>query len=232
MRVLWEPSINAIEFIVNMNREMSFIFMGEGQNISKKTLDSYNILDDENRDYACLKLAGVRKKNKFKKYIEAILNNNDQGGFMNTKVISAFPACGKTYMFENNKDLKMLDSDSSEFSWVKDDNGDNTKERNPLFPQNYIDHINDNLGKVDIIFVSSHDVVRKALEGNTIYYTLVYPDISLKDEWIQRFIDRDNNEGFINFISSNWSKFIESIENEMFPDIKKLNKGEYISDIL
>lgn len=147
----------------------------------------------------------------------------------NTKVISAFPACGKTYVYENNKDLAILDSDSSEFSWVKDNEGNNTKERNPYFPQNYIDHINENLGKVDIIFVSSHDIVRKALYDNTIYYTLVYPDKSLKDEWIQRFKDRGNNEGFINFISANWDSFIDDIESEVFPDLRKLGYNEYLN---
>lgn len=57
-----------------------------------------------------------------------------------------------------------LDSDSSNFSWVKDENGNNTKERNPEFPKNYIEHIKSNIGKVDVIFVSSHKVVREALE--------------------------------------------------------------------
>ena len=36
-------------------------------------------------------------------------------------IISAFPACGKTYAFEkmkNIKGLKALDSDSSQFSWM------------------------------------------------------------------------------------------------------------------
>ena len=35
-----------------------------------------------------------------------------------TKIISAFPACGKTYLFENFKDKIILDSDSSKFSWI------------------------------------------------------------------------------------------------------------------
>ena len=40
---------------------------------------------------------------------------------MNTKIYSVFPACGKTYLFENQDKygLKILDSDSSEFSREK-----------------------------------------------------------------------------------------------------------------
>jgi hypothetical protein len=143
---------------------------------------------------------------------------------MKTKVISAFPACGKSYVYENKQDCfrGILDSDSSEFSWVKDENGNNTTERNPDFPSNYIQHIKDNLGKVEIIFVSSHDVVRKALQENNIDYTLVYPDKSQKDEWLRRFRQRGNDEKFISFIESNFEKFIDDMENETFPQKVKL----------
>lgn len=83
-------------------------------------------------------------------------------------VISGFPGIGKSYMYNNMKDLKILDSDSSKFSWVKDEEGKNTKERNPDFPNNYIKHIKDNMDSSDIILVSSHKVVRDALKDNDI----------------------------------------------------------------
>lgn len=169
---------------------------------------------------------------------------------MSAKVISAFPACGKTtyykewsqyspenmWRIENNGEQvftskgipagkRIIDSDSSEFSWIKDENGNNTKERNPEFPNNYIQHIKDNLDKQDIIFVSSHEVVRKALEENNIEYHIFYPDKSMKEEWIKRFKERGNDENFINFISNNWDNFIDDIENETYPTKHKLDNG-------
>ena len=114
------------------------------------------------------------------------------GDYMNTKVISGFPGVGKSYLF-NNTDLKVLDSDSSNFSWIKDSEGRNTKERNPDFPQNYIDHIKKNIGKVDIILTSSHDVVRKALKESCIDYILVHPNIRAKEEYIERYTQRGND---------------------------------------
>lgn len=133
-----------------------------------------------------------------------------------TIVVSAFPACGKSYMFNNynGKSFTMLDSDSSNFSWIKDENGNNTKERDSNFPDNYIKHIKDNIGKVDVIFVSSHDIVRKALNKNRIDFFMVYPDKGMKEEWIRRFRERDNDENFIKFISDNWDSFIDEIEKE------------------
>lgn len=151
----------------------------------------------------------------------------------NTTVISAFPACGKSYIYNNEtkSDKIILDSDSSEFSWIKDSNGNNTKERNPNFPKNYMEHIKENIGKVDIIFVSSHDVVRDALKEKDIKYTLVYPHITLKDTWVERFRLRGNDENFINFISSNWNSFIEAMEDETFPNKIILYEG-YLSDVI
>lgn len=138
-----------------------------------------------------------------------------------TFIISAFPGCGKSYCYRNYQDkFSMLDSDSSDFSWIKDKNGNNTKERNPEFPQNYIKHIKENIGKVDIIFVSSHDVVRKALKDNNIKTVVIYPNKDMKDEFIKRYRERGNNEGFINFISNNWDNFIEEIDEENYGFLK------------
>ena len=152
----------------------------------------------------------------------------------NTKVISAFPGCGKTYCFNKYKDsnVKILDSDSSEFSWVKDENGNNTKERNSEFPNNYIQHIKDSLGKVDIIFVSSHETVRDSLKNNNIEYIIVYPSLDSKEEYINRYISRGNNEGFINFINSNYENFIKDIKNETYPHKIELRGKETIEDLI
>ena len=145
---------------------------------------------------------------------------------MKTNIISAFPACGKTYCYKNlQKDFDgIIDSDSSQFSWVVK-NGE--KQRNPDFPQNYIKHIKENIGKVEIIFISSHDVVRQALKDNNIEYTLIYPAINQKEEWIKRFKDRGDDDKFINFISNNWSNFIIDMEKEKYPvKIKLPHQGE------
>lgn len=135
---------------------------------------------------------------------------------MKTIIISAFPGTGKTYFYEKykNSDIKVLDSDSSNFSWIKDKNGNNTTKRNPDFPQNYINHIKENIGKADIIFVSSHDIVRKALYDNGIKYIVAYPDNDCKDEYLERYRNRGNTEEFINMMNKNWDKFINGMKND------------------
>ena len=134
---------------------------------------------------------------------------------MRTKIISAFPGVGKTYYHNKHKDTT-LDSDSSNFSWIKDENGNNTKVRNPEFPQNYINHIKDNIGKYEYIFVSSHKDVRNALLDNCIFFYIVYPDSTRKDEFIQRYRNRGNDENFIKLVSDNWDSWMR--ERRFLPD--------------
>jgi len=145
---------------------------------------------------------------------------------MRTKVISAFPACGKSFAVENFSDrYTMLDSDSSSFSWLSEG------VRNPNFPLNYIKHIKENIGKVDFIFVSSHKEVRNLLHEHKIDFILVYPLKSQLNEYIKRCENRGSDEKFINFIKNNWYDFIKELDNEDV-DIKiQLSENCFISDL-
>ena len=147
-----------------------------------------------------------------------------------TKIISAFPACGKTYVFENFNDKVILDSDSSKFSWVM---VANQKVRNPDFPQNYIRYIKENIGKADYILVSTHENVRRALKDAEIDFYLVYPDRNLKEEWIGRCFLRGNRENFCWLIADNWDNWIDQLEQ----DSKRhksiiLRHGEHLSNVI
>ena len=140
---------------------------------------------------------------------------------MDTIVISAFPCCGKSYAFNNYQNTyEILDSDSSNFSWtyrkrneeeleqcrkdfestphlmstedfIERLKNETVKRRNPDFPNNYIQHIKDNMGKVDFIFVSSHLQVRQALQDNNIPFCTVYPYSGYLNEWIGRMYQRE-----------------------------------------
>lgn len=148
----------------------------------------------------------------------------------NTKIISAFPACGKTHVFENFKDKVIIDSDSSKFSWVFV--GDQ-KVPNPDFPQNYINHIKENIDKADYILVSTHENVRRALEEAKIDFYLVYPERQLKEEWIGRCFLRGSGEKFCQLIADNWDTWIDQLDE----DSKKhkslqLRSGEHLSNVI
>lgn len=163
---------------------------------------------------------------------------------MKTVVISAYPCCGKTYAFEHYQDkYKILDSDSSEFSWMqvvdekyefkhrgeKNYHERHIKVRNPDFPSNYIKHIQENIGKVDIIFVSSHLAVRQALEDAGISFVTVYPQDNMLNEWVGRMYRRGSSAEFIKFQIEHWDEFVNNIDFEPHGnEILRLGNNEYI----
>ncbi len=125
-----------------------------------------------------------------------------------TLIISAFPACGKTYAakYLSERGVDVLDSDSSKFNWITDENGN--KVRNPRFVEEYISHIKENIGKVDLILVSSHETVRLALQENHIGYIFVCPDVNLKEQWIGRCFLRGNTPEFCGNLAEHWEEWI------------------------
>ena len=182
-----------------------------------------------------------------------------------TKIISAFPACGKTFFYENfSSDMIILDSDSSKFSWIyrkrTDDElaelkrnwdmyphkldsdsyinsirDEEIKVRNPDFPNNYISHIKENIGKVDYIFVSSHESVRDALTEANLDYVLIYPARFCKAEWIGRCFIRGSGESFCKLINDNWDTWLIQLDNDVLKNNRtyfRLRHDQYLSDAI
>ena len=139
---------------------------------------------------------------------------------MKTKVYSAFPGVGKTTYF-NTTDKNVLDSDSSKFD-------------KKYFPTNYIEHIERNIQdpKVDMLLVSSHKDVRDALLNKGIPYVLVYPDRNIKDEYIQRYKDRGNNDAFVDLLNKNWDNWMDEMDNQEGCEKITLGPGQYLTDVL
>lgn len=140
-----------------------------------------------------------------------------------TLIISGFPGVGKSSLVAKNPDA--LDSDSSMYTWYVGLDGE--KIRNPLFPENYIEHIKQNIGKVPVILVSTHRDVRNALLENEIPFTLVYPNRSLKDEYVERYISRESPEPLINAIKDNWDIWIDDLKKSHC-DRLELQRGEFL----
>lgn len=139
----------------------------------------------------------------------------------NATIVSAFPGTGKSHWFRKmqGSDIKVLDSDSSAFDKAE-------------FPANYIRHIQDNMGKADVILVSSHKEVRDALNDVGIYYNLAYPDQSLKAEYTARYAERGSPESFIKVVDANWDAWIAELKGQPGCAHRVLNAGEYLGDWL
>ena len=148
---------------------------------------------------------------------------------MKTRIIAAFPGCGKSQCAKNHPELKILDSDSSKFSWI---NINLEKKRNFDFPNNYIKHIKNCIGKYDIIFVSTHKVVREALEKENIPYILVCPKLSDKQEYLERYKNRGDSDSFIKTMDEPWEEWLNEIHEIYGEKPFYISSGRYINDEL
>lgn len=149
---------------------------------------------------------------------------------MKTKIISAFPGLGKSYYAIKNPG-KSIDLDPSAFSWIKDNNGNNTKDKNPEFPGNYIENIRKYIGSYEYIFISSHREVRQAMKKECLHFYLVYPGICRREEFIDRYKKRGNSEKFIKRIEESWESWIEDCATERGCKVNVLTEGN-LTDLL
>lgn len=135
-----------------------------------------------------------------------------------TIIISGFPGVGKSTLVEHSQ-YTILDSDSSTF------NKNN-------FPLNYINHIKDSINDdTHAICVSSHKDVREALQQQEMFFTLVYPSLHLKDEYIQRYTQRGNHPAFIQLLSDNWHDWIIDCQHQEGCRHYTLQSKQYLNGI-
>lgn len=138
-----------------------------------------------------------------------------------TKIISGFPGIGKSYLTQTS-DLVVSDSDSSKFD-------------KQYFPENYIDHISliTKAGNYDYVLVSSHKEVRELLAKDHKYF-LVYPDASLKEEYMERYRRRGSPQPFLDLMDKNFENFVAECKDFQHPNVTHvvLQKDETLKDVL
>ena len=140
-------------------------------------------------------------------------------------ILSGWPGIGKSH-FKKNSKFVVHDSDSTQFS--KLENG----EPNPNFVDEYITHIS-KLAETEpdsIILVSTHQMVLEKLAQSGLMYYVIIPKPELKDEYIQRYIERGSPQPMIDLISNNWTPWLEHIKaNHKYFE---LESEEFLSDFI
>lgn len=156
---------------------------------------------------------------------------------MNTLIVSAFPECGKTYVYKNQDSFgyKVMDSDSSTF----------TKHEN--WEEEYVKHIKSNLGKFDFIFIAQYPKVLELLHKDSIPFVVVAPDnrkelseeerMLIKQQWFGRFVLRDNSHikdlnRWIELLKNNYDLWtsVESLSKNHPDELILLKENEYLSN--
>jgi hypothetical protein len=160
-----------------------------------------------------------------------------------SRVVSAMAGAGKSYLKENmEKDgIRVADSDSSEFSWLKDGSGDfvldnnGKKVRNPNFITDYMAHIRKLLSEYEVVFVSSHDLVRDGLTKEGIPFDFVRYRKDMKQEAVDRITNRNtiqDNAGIARATYNFWNDWMKSPDREGPENIYVLQPGQHLDDVL
>lgn len=134
---------------------------------------------------------------------------------INTTIVSGFPAIGKSFTAKLYPSA-VRDLESSVFHWNLHTNG--TKELNPDWPLNYIETIKalEKSGMYQIVFVSSHEEIRKLMAEYDIKYTNIFPQDNDADKKfiLSRMVARKSPDDLIWNIQENYSKYIDSMKND------------------
>lgn len=164
-------------------------------------------------------------------------------------VISAFGAIGKTH-FAAKYPRIAIDLEAIPYKYIylsKQDQGylaegnheplkgAGNRTFNPEYPSNYVHEIMACLGKYSLILVVLSPETLLALEQNNIDYSVIYPDIAMKLELLERMRHRGNNRKFLSKIDTILSSDTEQqdILSNLHPrQLITAHSGEYLEDIL
>jgi len=61
---------------------------------------------------------------------------------------------------------------------------------------------------------------------------LIYPEKDLKDEYLQRYKDRGNNDAFVDLLDKNWDNCMDEMDNQDASYKIRLKSGQYMSDVI
>jgi hypothetical protein len=136
---------------------------------------------------------------------------------MNTTLCAAFCGCGKSYL--SNFSVDYMEIECWEY-------------RNENFPANYVDAVINALGKTKYLFISTDPVILNALNDRGLNIKLVYPQNSLRNEYLDRFIARGSDCEFIGTLMVNWDTWINELKELNYVEHIVLQSGQYLHDAL
>lgn len=103
---------------------------------------------------------------------------------------------------------------------------------NPDFPDNFIQYIKDNIGKVDVIFVDSDIRIRQWLNEAKIKFVTIYPWSSCLQEWIGRMYLCDHSDTIIRYRINGWHNEVLRNKEPLGDYLIRLSHGKYIDEKL
>jgi hypothetical protein len=167
---------------------------------------------------------------------------------MNTLIVSAFPACGRSYLTDNQNKLEFkYNGKVKRFSFLNIDSQSYDKTNG--WESKYVKDIKERIGNVDFIFISQHSSVLRELYNNDIPFVVVSPNNAeweedkdrqlTKQQWFGRIVLRDNSRikdinSYLKRLKDNYDEWT-SLEHLAWwnpMSVELLDSNEYLSDII
>ena len=136
---------------------------------------------------------------------------------MKTIIVAAFCGTGKTYLCKKNKKTVELEY------W---------KYKNDARFDDYIEDLNEYIGNYDYVFISTEPEGLRLLHQRGFEMILVYPNKELRNEYLDRYIERDSPYDFIGANMKYWHEWLDDLEKEDYCKHVILETGEYLEDAL
>lgn len=147
--------------------------------------------------------------------------------------IWSFPGTGKSTVPQSVPDV--LDADSRLYQFIgatprmlHDAAAQARTVPNPEYPENYFNYI-ENTGSAYVL-LNCHISLLPRIPSESLF--LIYPDISLKDEYLRRYRTRGDNGSFISYMDESFADMIHAIEAYPCRKLRITDEHTYLTDIL
>ncbi len=137
---------------------------------------------------------------------------------METLIYASFCGTGKTFICEKTN-IKAIEIEY----WKYKDKG---------LQKEYIEDIRNSLGKVDYIFISTDPQGLELLHKQGLDVILVYPNNELRNEYLDRYIERNSPYDFIGTFMKHWHLWIDELKEQKYCKHIVLESGEYLYDVI
>ncbi len=137
----------------------------------------------------------------------------------NTVLCAAFCGTGKTFICEKT-DIKAVEIEY----WKYKDKG---------LQKEYVEDIRKQLGEAQYIFIATDPEGLKLLHNEGFdNIILVYPKDELRNEYLDRYIERDSPHDFIGVFMKYWNPWINELKDLKYCKHIVLEKSQYLKDVL
>lgn len=134
------------------------------------------------------------------------------------RLYAAFCGTGKTFICEKTN-VKAVEIEY----WKYKDKG---------LQKEYIEDVKKYYNSVDYIFIATDPEGLKLLHNEGFDITLVYPKNELRNEYLDRYVERDSPHDFIGVFMKYWHPWINELKEQSYCNHIVLESGQYLQDVI